>query len=113
MPAPKSYYRHGPSGHTGSVPNAPDVWFEPTIVWEVKAADLSISPIYPAGIGLVDSNRGISLRFPRYIRRREDKNAEDATTAQQIAEMYKQQSSIASASAKSKDQGNADDDFDY
>ena len=31
----------------------PDVWFEPKVVWEVLAADLSLSPIYTAAQGLV------------------------------------------------------------
>ena len=31
----------------------PDVWFEPKIVWEVLTADLSLSPVYTAGQGLV------------------------------------------------------------
>jgi DNA ligase-1 len=31
----------------------PDVWFEPKVVWEVLAADLSLSPIYAAAKGLV------------------------------------------------------------
>jgi DNA ligase 1 len=31
----------------------PDVWFEPSVVWEVLAADLSLSPVYTAAQGLV------------------------------------------------------------
>jgi DNA ligase-1 len=31
----------------------PDVWFEPKVVWEVLTADLSLSPIYTAGHGIV------------------------------------------------------------
>lgn len=31
----------------------PDVWFEPKVVWEVLAADLSLSPVYAAAKGMV------------------------------------------------------------
>jgi DNA ligase 1 len=31
----------------------PDVWLEPKVVWEVLTADLSLSPVYTAGQGLV------------------------------------------------------------
>jgi len=50
----KSYFDFG----TGK---EPDVFFEPRVVWEVKAADLSLSPIYTAAKGLVSwlaSRRG-------------------------------------------------------
>lgn len=73
----------------------PDVWFYPECVWEVKAADLSLSPIYTAAMGEVGGDgRGVSLRFPRFIRVRQDKSPTDATTSDEVAQFYRSQSSV-------------------
>ncbi len=59
-----------------------DVWFEPHIVVEVLAAEITKSPFHTCGSGL-------ALRFPRFVKFREDKKAEQATTSLEVLEMMK------------------------
>ncbi|KAI8968397.1 ATP-dependent DNA ligase [Mycotypha africana] len=84
---PKKFYCLGEN------PVKPDVWLEPVQVWEIQCADLTVSPRYMAGVGQVDPSKGISLRFPRFIRIRDDKDPESATTSEQVVEFYYRQAS--------------------
>jgi DNA ligase-1 len=82
-----------PLNYNVGEPLTPDHWFEATYVWELQAADLSKSNVHKGGVGRVDSSgqRGIGLRFPRFIRERDDKKPEGATSAEQIVDMYQSQ----------------------
>lgn len=106
MDRPKPFYSHSAGGQ-----HQPDVWLEPRHVWEVKTADLTLSPRYKAGCREgVDpaGGKGISLRFPRFVRVRDDKRPDEATTSRQVADMYRKQESV------TKSKGPAvDDDFEY
>jgi DNA ligase 1 len=67
-----------------------DVWFEPDMVLEVLAAELTLSPNHTTGWGQVKDATGLALRFPRFTGRyRDDKSAEDATTVDEAVRMYR------------------------
>ena len=95
LPSCPRYYKVGDT-------MKPDVWLAPSQVWEVKCADLSISPVHQAAVGLVDSGKGIALRFPRFMRLRTDKKPEEATTGEQVVDLFRQQN-VRAGQQKSKD----------
>ncbi|XP_077243975.1 DNA ligase 6-like isoform X2 [Tasmannia lanceolata] len=69
----------------------PNIWFSPELVWEIRGADFTISPVHQAAIGLVHPSRGISIRFPRFIRSVSGRKPEDCSTSADIADMFQSQ----------------------
>jgi DNA ligase-1 len=69
-----------------------DVWFEPVIVIEVLGAEITLSPIHTCAMNAIRKGSGLAIRFPRFTGNyRVDKAAEDATTGDEVVEMYKKQ----------------------
>ncbi len=70
----------------------PDVWFEPSVVLEVVAAEITLSPIHTAAKDVLKEGSGLGIRFPRFTGRvRSDKTPEQCTTVGEIVEMYNMQ----------------------
>ncbi len=70
----------------------PDVWFEPAVVLEVVAAEITLSPIHTAARDVIRDGSGLGIRFPRFTGRvRDDKTPEQCTTVGEIVEMYSMQ----------------------
>ena len=68
----------------------PDFWFEPGLVIEVLSAELTLSPHYSAGWGVIKEDAGLAMRFPRFTGRwRDDKDATDATTTGELVDLYR------------------------
>lgn len=66
-----------------------EVWFESVVVLEILGAAITLSPIHACAVDIIRKGSGLALRFPRFTGNiRIDKSAEDATTSQEIVEMY-------------------------
>ncbi|MBI2955457.1 MAG: ATP-dependent DNA ligase [Chloroflexi bacterium] len=93
------------SGVPGRVDSSivPDVWTEPRYVVEVRADEITRSPRHTCG--KVGKEPGYALRFPRVISFRWDKGPEDATTEQEIIEMYEAQQLVAGEAPQRKPGG--------
>lgn len=58
----------------------------------MKGAEFTLSPTHRAATGRIEgTDRGLSVRFPRFIRARDDKGYTDATTVDQLIELYEEQ----------------------
>ena len=66
-----------------------DFWFEPKVVIEVTGGEITLSPVHTCAFGKIEKGKGLAIRFPRFIRFRDDKSAEEATTAEEIIQFYK------------------------
>jgi len=73
-----------------------DVWFVPAIVMEITGAEITLSPIHTCAWSAIKEGAGLAIRFPRFIRFRPDKSPEEATTVQEVIDLYRKQRKITS-----------------
>ena len=73
-----------------------DVWFEPELVIEVVASEITLSPIHKAAFNAVRKDVGLALRFPKFTGKiRVEKAVEDASTNEEVITLYKGQKKVA------------------
>ncbi|MDH3677524.1 MAG: ATP-dependent DNA ligase [Nitrosopumilus sp.] len=73
-----------------------NVWFEPELVIEVVASEITLSPIHKAARDVMRKDTGLALRFPKFTGKiRVEKFAEDASTNEEVITLYKGQKKIA------------------
>lgn len=73
-----------------------DVWFEPELVIEVVASEITISPIHKAAKNKIRKNTGLALRFPKFTGKiRIEKTVENASTNEEIITLYQGQKKVA------------------
>ena len=68
---------------------SPDVWVVPRYVIELQADEVSRSQMHPAG--RTDGGPGYALRFPRIIKERPERKPEDATSVEEVIQLYNMQ----------------------
>ena len=69
-----------------------DVWFEPELVIEIVASEITQSPIHKTALDKIKENTGLALRFPKFTGKiRTEKNSEDASTDEEVIALYKVQ----------------------
>ena len=57
----------------------PDFWVAPNVLVELAADEITVSPKHTAGL---------ALRFPRLIQFRDDKSPKDATTLEELHDLF-------------------------
>ena len=72
-----------------------DVWFDPELVIEVVASEITLSPIHKTATNIIRKGSGLALRFPKFTGKiRFEKSAEDASTDREIVALYQGQIKI-------------------
>ena len=72
-----------------------DVWFEPELVIEVVASEITISPIHKTAWDEIRRDSGLALRFPKFTGKiRVEKTVEDASTDEEVVALYKMQKKV-------------------
>ena len=73
-----------------------DVWFEPELVIEVVASEITLSPIHKAARNKIRKDAGLALRFPKFTGKiRMEKAVEDASTNEEVIALYAGQKKVA------------------
>ena len=69
-----------------------DVWFEPELVIEIVASEITLSPIHKTALDIIRKGSGLALRFPKFTGKiRIEKSTEDASTDEEVISLYKGQ----------------------
>ncbi|HXG74916.1 MAG TPA: ATP-dependent DNA ligase [Candidatus Nitrosotenuis sp.] len=72
-----------------------DVWFEPEMVIEIVASEITLSPVHTAAKDAVRKGSGLALRFPKFTGKiRTEKAPEDATTNDEVVALYRSQRKV-------------------
>jgi len=72
-----------------------DVWFEPELVIEIVASEITLSPIHKTAENKIRKGSGLALRFPKFTGKiRIEKSPEDASNEQEVITLYKAQTKI-------------------
>lgn len=67
----------------------PDVWVAPQIMCLIRADEITVSPLHSAA--KTPDTLGFALRFPRFMGYRQDKSPFDATSAEEVQRLFKNQ----------------------
>ena len=66
-----------------------DVWFDPEVVIEIVASEITLSPIHKTAMDTIRKGSGLALRFPKFTGKiRLEKTPENATTDEEIISLY-------------------------